>query len=90
MARRVFGAVWHIVTAVFLVSAVTLFLVAFGVVESRELLRFIAIAFAASFGVGLIYLVARLDAILKPFPALVVASLVGVSVLAWVASSRSP
>lgn len=87
MAFRVFCAVWHIVTAVFLSSAVTLYLVAFGVVEGRELLRFISIVFAVMLGVGLGYLVKRLHAILRVFPLVVVACMLGVSVLAWLASN---
>lgn len=87
VALRVFGVTWHIVTAVFTTSAVTLYLVAFGVVESRELLRFISIVHAVFLGVGLLYLIQRPDAIFRPIPPVFVACMVGVSVLAWLASS---
>jgi hypothetical protein len=88
VTRLVFAVVWHIVTALFFASAVTLFLAAFEVVESRELLRFISIAYAASLGVGLFYLGRRPDALRRPFGAVVVACLVAVSVLAWLAQAR--
>lgn len=87
VALRVFGVVWHIVTAVFLTSAVTLYLVAFGVVESRGLLRFISVVHAVFLGVGLVYLIPRPDAIFRPIPPVFVACMVGVSVLAWLASN---
>lgn len=82
---RVFAVAWHIGTAVFLASAVTLYLVAFGGVESRELLRFISIVHAVFLGVGLVYLSKRLETLRRPFPAVVVTCLVGVSVFAWLA-----
>lgn len=85
VTRRVFAVTWHIVTALFLASTVTLYLAAFEVVESRELLRFISIAYAGALGVGLFYLGRRLDALRRPFGAAVAACLVAVSVLAWLA-----
>ena len=75
----------HIVTAVFLTSAVTLYLVAFEAVESRELVHFISIAYAVFVGIGLLYFGKRLAALARPFAAVVVACQVGVSVLAWLA-----
>jgi hypothetical protein len=83
VTRRIFAVVWHIVTALFLASAVTLYLAAFEVVESHQLLRFISIAYAASLGVGLFYLGRLPDALRRPFGAVVVTCLVAVSVLAW-------
>jgi hypothetical protein len=71
------------VTALFLASAVTLYLAAFEVVVSPELLRFISIVYAASLGVGLLFLGRRPDALGRPFGAVVVACLIAVSVLAW-------
>lgn len=85
IARRIFAVSWHIVTAVFLASAVALFLVAFGSIESRELLRFVAILHAAFLGIGLGYLRRRLETLTRPFPALVVTCLAGVSVFSWFA-----
>jgi hypothetical protein len=86
---RVFAVTWHIVTAVFLASAVVLYLAAFDALDSRELLRFIAIIYAAFLGVGLIYLVKRLDALRRPIPPIFVTGMVAVSVLAWAASSSA-
>jgi hypothetical protein len=83
VTRRVFAVVWHIVTALFLASAVTLYLAAFEVVVSRQLLRFVSIVYAASLGVGLLFLGRRPDALGRPFGAVVVACLAAVSVLAW-------
>jgi hypothetical protein len=86
---RVFAVTWHIVTVVFLACAVVLFLAAFGTVESRELLRFIAIIYAAFLGVGLVYLMKRLDALTRPIPPIFVTCMVAVSILAWGASSSA-
>lgn len=85
IAWRVFAVSWHLVTAVFLASAVTLFLVAFEAIESRALPHFVAIVHAAFLGIGLVYFRKRLKALAQPFPALVVASLAGVSVFPWLA-----
>ena len=85
VAWRVFAISWHLVTAVFAASAATLFLFAFGAVESIEVLRFIAIMHASFLGLGLVYLRDRLRVLARPFPALVVVSLAGVSVFPWLA-----
>jgi hypothetical protein len=85
VTRRVFAVVWHIVTALFLASAVTLYLAAFEVIESGQLLRVVAIVYGASLGVGLLFLGPRPDALRRPFGAVVVACLAAVSVLAWLA-----
>ena len=85
IARRVFAVSWHLVTAIFAASAVTLFLFAFGAVESTEVLRFVAVVHAAFLGLGLVYLRDRLEALARPFPALVVTCLAGVSVFPWLA-----
>ena len=84
---RVFAVTWHCVTAVLLASAVALYLAAFEAVESRELLRFIAIVHAGFLGVGMVYLVKRLDMLTRPIPPIFVTCMVAVSVLAWAASS---
>lgn len=85
ITRRVFAVAWHLVTAVFLASAVTLYLAAFEAVESRELLGFISIAYAGFIGVGLLYFGKRPGALARPFAAVVVSCLVGVSAFAWFA-----
>jgi hypothetical protein len=84
---RVFGLTWHSVTAVFLASAVALYLSAFGALESRDLLRFIAIIHAAFLGLGLLYVEKRLDALRQPIPPLFMAVMVAAASLAWVASN---
>jgi hypothetical protein len=84
---RVFGLTWHSVTAVFLTSALALYLSAFGALESRDLLRFIAIIHAAFLGVGLVYIEKRLDVLRRPIPPLFLAVMVAVVSLAWAASS---
>jgi len=84
---RVFAVTWHVVTTVFLASAVVLYLTAFQALESRELLRFIAIIHAAFLGVGLVYLVKRLDALTRPIPPLFVAVMVAAASFAWTASN---
>jgi hypothetical protein len=85
VTRRVFAAAWHIVTAVFLVTAVTLYLAAFEAFESDAVLRFISIVYGSSLAIGLVYVGTRPETFKRPFAMLVVASLLGVSVLAWLA-----
>jgi hypothetical protein len=85
VTRRVFAIAWNIGTAFFLASAVTLFLIAFEAVESRELLRFVAIVHAAILVIGTVYLGKRLETLTRPFAALVVTCLAGVSVFPWFA-----
>jgi hypothetical protein len=84
---RVFAVTWHVVTAALLASAGALFLTAFGALESRELLRFIAIMHAAFLLVGFGFLGNRLDALARPIPPVFVACMVTVAALAWVASN---
>jgi hypothetical protein len=84
---RVFGLTWHSATAVFLASAVALYLSAFGAVESQDLLRFISIVHAAFLVVGLIYVEKRLDALRQPIPPLFVTVMVAAASLAWAASN---
>jgi hypothetical protein len=85
VTRRVFEATWHIVTAVFLVTAVTLYLAAFEAFESDAVLRFISIVYGSSLAIGLLYVGTRLETFKRPFAMLVVASQLGVSLLAWLA-----
>ena len=86
---RVFAVTWHCVTVVLLASAGALYLAAFEAVESRELLRFIAIIHTGFLGVGMVYLIKRLDMLTRPIPPIFVACMVVVSVLAWAASSSA-
>jgi hypothetical protein len=86
VSRQVFGVTWHSVTVVFLASAVALYLSAFGTLESRDLLRFIAILHAAFLGVGLIYTEKRLDTLRRPIPPLFMATMAAAASLAWIAS----
>lgn len=55
LSWQVFGITWHTVTVFFLATAVALYLSAFGALESRDLLRFIALIYAGFLAVGLIY-----------------------------------
>lgn len=85
VTRRVFAVVWHIVTAAFAGSAVALAFAAFEAVDSRALLRYISMTYAAFVGVGLVYFGTRPKALARPFAAAVVTCLVAVSVFAWIA-----
>lgn len=87
VSLQVLGTTWHSVTAVFLTSAAALFLTAFGALESRDLLRFVAIVHAAFLAVGLFYVGKRLDALAQPIPLLFAAVMIATASLAWVASS---
>jgi hypothetical protein len=87
VAWRAFAVTWHIVTTLFLASAVALYLTAFEALDSRELLRFIAIIHAAFLAVGLVYLVKRPAAIMRPIPVLFGTVMVAVAAFAWIASS---
>jgi hypothetical protein len=84
---RVFGITWHSVTVVFLASAIALYLSAFGAVESRDLLRFISVVYAAFLAVGLAYVEKRLDALRQPIPPLFVTVMLAAASLAWAASN---
>jgi hypothetical protein len=85
---RVFGVTWHVVTTVFLGSAVALFLTAFGALESRDLLRFIAILHAAFLGVGILYADKRPAALRQPIPALFVAVIAAAASFSWISSNE--
>ncbi|HEX6713465.1 MAG TPA: hypothetical protein VF066_08765 [Thermoleophilaceae bacterium] len=87
MSVRVFGVTWHVVTAVFLACAVALYLTAFGALESRELLRFIALVHAAFIAVGAFYAEKRLDALRKPIPLVFFTAMVVAASFAWIASN---
>lgn len=83
---QVFGVTWHCVTAVFVASALALYLTAFGALESRDLLRFIAILHGAFLAVGLVYLGRRPDGLLGPIPAVFAIAMTTATVSAWIAS----
>lgn len=93
VAWRVFGTAWHIVTVVFLVSAVALALTAFGVLESRDLVRFIAVIEVATLMVGGIYTVGGIylekgaDVLTRPVPLLFAIGMVVATSLTWIASN---
>jgi hypothetical protein len=87
VSRQVFGVTWHSVSAVFLASAVALYLTAFGALESRDLLRFIAILHAAILGVGLFYIEVRPAAIAQPIPLTFMFAMVTAAGGAWIAST---
>jgi hypothetical protein len=87
VSREVFGLTWHCVTVVFLASAVALYLSAFGALDSRDLLRFIAVIHAAFLGVGLLYTGGRPDKLRGPIPPIFVGGMVAAASLAWIASN---
>lgn len=84
---QVLSVTWHSVTAVFLASAAALFLTGVGALESRDLLRFIAIVHLAILSLGLFYADKRLDALAQPIPLAFAVVMVAAASLAWVASS---
>jgi hypothetical protein len=86
VTEQVFGVTWHSVTAVFFVSAGALYLSAFGALESRDLLRFIAVVHAAFLGVGIVYMGKRPEGLLQPIPLLFVAAMTTAASCAWIAS----
>jgi hypothetical protein len=87
VAAPIFGVTWHSVTAFFLVAAGALYLTAFGVLESRDMLRFIAVVFAAFLAVGAYYIGPRVSGLRGPIPPLFVTAMTGGAVLAWIASN---
>lgn len=87
VSRQVFTIVWHSITGVFLASAAALFLTAFGVLESRDLLRFLTVLFGAFLLLGLFYFDKELDALLRPIPMVFAAGMITIASLAWFASS---
>jgi hypothetical protein len=87
VSAQVFGVTWHAVTAVFLVSAAALFLTGFGALESRDLLRFIAVLFASFLLVGLVHVRWRVESLLQPIPLTFFTCMVAAASGAWIASS---
>lgn len=92
VAWRVFGTAWHIVTAVFLASAAALALTAVGALESRDLVRFIAIIEVATLIVGMLYTVSGIyneksaNVLSRPVPLLFAIGMVVATSLTWMAS----
>jgi sterol desaturase/sphingolipid hydroxylase (fatty acid hydroxylase superfamily) len=93
VAWRVFGTAWHIVTVVFLASAVALALTAFGALESRDLVRFIGVIEVATLMVGAVYTVGGIyvekgaDVLTRPVPLLFAIGMVVATSLTWIASN---
>jgi hypothetical protein len=86
VAWQVLGVAWHCVTAVFVASALALYLTAFGALESRDLLRFIAVLHVAFLAVGSVYLARWPDGLLQPIPALFAVAMTTAALFAWIAS----
>jgi hypothetical protein len=86
VSEEVLSVTWHVVTACFVASAAALYLSAFGALESRQLLRFIALLHAAFLAVGLLYLRRRLKIVKAPIPLVFSTVMVTTAVFAWIAS----
>ena len=86
IAHRMFTVVWHIVTVTFAASATVLFMTAFGELDNRALLRFVAVAHALFAAAAGAVCATRLDAFLHPIPAVAGISMSGVTIFAWIAS----
>jgi hypothetical protein len=77
----------------FLASAVALALTAFGALESRDLVRFVAVVEVATLMVGGIYTVGgiyvekRADVLTRPVPLLFAIGMVAATSLTWIASN---
>jgi hypothetical protein len=87
VSAQILGVAWHAVTAFFLVAAGALYLTAFGALESREMLRFIAVVFGTFLAVGAFYVGPRVQALRGPIPPLFVIGMTGGAVLSWIASN---
>jgi hypothetical protein len=86
VARRVFDVTWHAVTAVFVVSAVTLYLMAFDAFASAQLLRFVAALHLAFAVVAVVVFARRLDAVVGRVPPVFATCMGTVTVVCWLAS----
>jgi hypothetical protein len=87
VTRMVLDVSLHSITVVFLASAATLYLTAFGALESRDLLRFVAIVHAGFLALGLFYIEKRLDALARPLPLLFGTGMAVIATFAAVAST---
>jgi hypothetical protein len=86
VARRVFYVTWHAVTAVFVVCAVTLYLMAFDAFDSPEPLRLVAALHLAFAVVAMALFARRLDALAGRVPPVFAACMATVTVATWLAS----
>jgi hypothetical protein len=86
VTRMVLDVTLHSVTVVFFTSAAALFLTAFGALESRDLLRFIAIIHVGFLALGLFYVEKRRDALAQPLPLLFGTGMTMIATFAAVAS----
>src|SRR5262245_14497277 len=66
LARRFFTITWHLLTVVFVASALAFALAAAGEVRSPPLLRFVAASHGGFLVVALAYVIGRGRAILRP------------------------
>jgi uncharacterized membrane protein SirB2 len=81
MNRRLLSFIWHFVTTAFLVSGVTLLLLALGVLEGQALPLFIAALHAALLAIAVAFLGPRLlQALRRPVPLIACICLVVVCV----------
>ena len=89
LARRVMFIAWHFVSIAFLALAIALLAVGVGEVQSRTLLRFVALTDAAFALVGFAILGRRILAAARaPMAIMAVPALVLAAVMAWIASFR--
>jgi hypothetical protein len=86
VGRRVFYVTWHVVTAVFVVCAATLYLMAFDAFDSAELLRLVAALHLAFAVVAIVLFARRLDALAGRVPPVFAACMGTVTVACWLAS----
>jgi hypothetical protein len=87
VTRWVLCIALHSITVVFLASAAALFLTAFGALESRDLLLFLATIHAAFLALGLFFVEKRRDALLQPIPLLFATGMSVIASFAAVAAS---
>ena len=86
VSRRVLRMTWHVVTAVFAVTAVTLLLMSLDVFGGDELLRFLCALHVVFLLLGAAVFARRPDAWLRPVPPVFVTCMGAVAVTSWLAS----
>ena len=84
-AHRFFQVTWHLVTVLFLATAVVLFALAFEAYQSAVVLRSIAVVYVVVIAVCLAYFAPRPGALLKPIPMVASVSMVAIVGFAWCA-----
>ena len=88
VSTPVFTLAWHVVTLLFASAATVLFLTAFGALESRDLLRYIAAVQAGIVSLGLVIAGRRLRQLIKaPVPIVFFASMTVTGLFSWIAST---